>query len=306
MTNSEALISVVVPTYNYAHLLPRALDSVLGQWAADLELIVIDDGSTDNTAAVLADYVARFAQVRVHVQANAGAAAARNHGIGLATGRYVLLLDADDELTDGAIAELRKIVLADPAIDVVLGAQLSVEVDGRERLRLPTSVPRADARTLARQYLLSKRISLSHCCTLFSRRLLLQRPYPETLRTGEDIAVFAYLVVNGRFAITSTPLARIHKHADSLRHSRDDEEQVALGIVEEVFSSLPEACQSLKKRYKAQRYLSLFRAALLGNEVGLARRFYWTAFSLSPLQAMRWTYLRKVLRLYLKGGNARG
>ncbi|QNH79907.1 glycosyltransferase family 2 protein [Pseudomonas protegens] len=306
MTNSEVLISVVVPTYNYAHLLPRALDSVLGQWAADLELIVVDDGSTDNTAAVLADYAARFAQLQVNVQTNAGAAAARNFGIRRASGRYVLLLDADDELVDGAFDELRRVLQLEPSTDVVLGAQVSVDDDGRERLRPATPVPRAATKVLARQYLLSKRISISHCCTLFSRKMMLQRPYPEALRTGEDIAVFAYLVVNARFAVTGKPLARIHKHRDSLRHSRDDEEQVALKIVDEVFSSLPEECQPLKKRYKAQRYLSLFRAALLGSNMGLAQRFYLTALSLSPLQAMRWTYLRKAVRLWFKRGSARG
>lgn len=306
MTNSEVLISVVVPTYNYAHLLPRALDSVLGQWGTDLELIVVDDGSTDNTASVLADYAAQFAQLQVHVQANAGAGAARNLGIRCASGHYVLLLDADDELVAGAFNELRRVLQADPGIDVVLGAQVSVEGDGRERLRPATPVPQAGALTLARQYLLSKRISISHCCTLFSRQLMLRRPYPEALRTGEDIAVFAYLVVNGRFAVTDKPLARIHKHRDSLRHSRDDEEQVALRIVDEVFSSLPEECQPLKKRYTAQRYLSLFRAALLGNDTGLAWRFYMTALALSPLQSMRWTYVRKVVRLLFKRGSVRG
>lgn len=74
MTRSEALlISVVIPAYNYAHLLPRALDSVLGQLSDDVELIVVDDGSTDNTAAVLADYQARHAALQVISQVNAGA-----------------------------------------------------------------------------------------------------------------------------------------------------------------------------------------------------------------------------------------
>lgn len=300
-TNSEVLISVVIPTYNYGHLLPRALDSVLAQWGSDLELIVVDDGSTDETAAILTDYSARFPQVQVSRQANAGAAAARNYGIRQASGRYVLLLDADDELVIGAFDEMRSVLEVSPSADVVLGAQISVETDGRERLRLPTPVPTASARVLVRQYLLQKRISMSHCCTLFARWLLLQRPYPETLRTGEDIAVFAFLLVNGRFAFTRRPLARIYKHRDSLRHNRHDEEDVALGMVREVFASLPAECQSLIKRYKAQRYLSLFRAALLADDKVKARRFYLTALSLSPLQALRGSYLRKFLRLLLKG-----
>ena len=134
----QVLISVIVPAYNYAHLLPRALDSVFVQWAADIELLVVNDGSQDNTAEVLTEYQARHPQLQVIQQSNAGAAAARNHGIRLARGRYALLLDADDELVADAFASLRSVLQANPQAGLVLGAQLSVTADGRERLRLPT------------------------------------------------------------------------------------------------------------------------------------------------------------------------
>jgi glycosyltransferase involved in cell wall biosynthesis len=290
------LISVIIPAYNYAHLLPRALDSVIAQWADDIELLVINDGSTDNTAEVLADYAQRYPQVQVISQANAGAAAARNHGIRLAHGRYALLLDADDELLPEALASLRQTLQANPDAGLVLGAQLSVTADGRERLRLPTPAS-GSPRQLIRRYLLEKKISISHCCTLFRRDLLLQRPYPEQLRTGEDIPVFAYLLVSAPVALTKQPLARIHKHAGSLRHNRDDEEAVAQGMLREVFASLPAECQPLRKRYEAQRYLSLFRAALLADDKPAAKRFYRHALGLSPLQALRWSYLKKAVRL---------
>lgn len=301
MTQSEVLISVVIPAYNYAHLLPRALDSVLGQMTDDVELIVVDDGSRDNTAEVLADYAARHPQLRVIRQANAGAAAARNHGIREARGRYALLLDADDELLPEALATLRAVVNAQPQVGMVLGAQLSVYPDGRERLRLPTPVPVASPCELARRYLLQKRISISHCCSLFRRDLLLERLYPEELRTGEDIPVFAHLLVSAPVALTEVPLAKIYKHADSLRHNRDNEEEYALGMVREVFARLPAECQVLRRRYTAQRYLSLFRAAQNAGDRAAAKRFYQQALRLSPLQALRWSYLRKGLR-FLVGG----
>jgi len=298
MTASDTvLISVVMPTYNYAHLLPRALDSVLGQMAEDIELIVVDDGSRDRTADVLAGYAAKHSQLQVIQQSNAGAAAARNRGIQKARGRYALMLDADDELLPGALAVLRNVVVAHPEAGMVLGAQVSVFPDGRERLGLPTPVPEASPLELARRYLLRKRISISHCCSLFRRDLLLQRPYPETLRNGEDIPVFAYLLVSAPVVVTEVPLARIYKHADSLRHRRDNEEDYALEMVREVFDGLPVQCQTLRRRYAAQRYLSLFRAAQNAGDLGRARRFYRHALCLSPLQALRWSYLRKGLRL---------
>lgn len=299
MDASCPAISVVIPSYNYGHLLPRALDSVLHQLGENDALIVIDDGSTDDTAQCLAEYAARHPGLSAVRQENAGAAAARNHGIRLAKTPYVLLLDADDELMPDALDTLRSITSRDPGVGMILGAQISVYPDGRERLRLPTAVPKVSVKELARRYLLSKNISISHCCSLFRRDLLLQRPYPENLRSGEDIPVFCHMLISAPVVTTTHPLARIHKHADSLRHLRDDEEERALIIVDEVFSSLPVECQSLRQRYTAQRYLSLFRAALNAGEMQRAGYFYRHALRLNPLQALRWTYLRKGLRWLL-------
>jgi len=290
------VLSVIVPTYNYAQVLPRALDSVLVQQAADVELIVVDDGSSDHTGEVLSEYVARHPRLQVIRQANAGAAAARNRGIREARGTYALLLDADDELMPNALANLRAVLASNPGVGMILGAHLAVHPDGRERLLTPAAMPRATALQLARRYLLDKRVSIAHGCSLFRRDLLLQRPYPEELRGGEDVAVFAYLLVSAPVAVTRAPLARIHKHADSLRHNRENAEQRALLMVSEVFASLPAECQALRIDYQAQRYLSLFRTALLADDRPAALRFYRCAWHLSPLQALRWRYLNKAMR----------
>ncbi|MVW74636.1 glycosyltransferase family 2 protein [Pseudomonas xionganensis] len=300
MSRPETLISVIVPAYNYAHLLPRALDSVLAQLADDVELIVVNDGSTDQTSALLADYQGRYPAIRIIEQENGGAASARNHGIREANGRYALMLDADDELLPDALSCLRQMVAHHPEAGMLLGGYVSVYEDGRERQRMPTAVPAAPADQLIRQYLLEKRIAISHGCSMFRRDLLMQRPYPESLRNGEDIAVFAFLLISAPVALTTQPLVRIYKHSDSLRHSRTNGEAYVVEMVHHVFSSLPASCQPLKARYEAQRYLSLFRAALLAGEAEQARYFYKAAFKRAPVQALGWSYLRKALRLMMQ------
>ncbi len=293
----ELLISVIVPTYNYAHVLPRALDSVISQWGDDIELLVIDDGSDDHTPDVLQRYTRRFAGCfQIVRQDNAGAAAARNRGVRAARGAYVLMLDADDELLPDAFKTLREALRSTPSAAMVLGAQVSVYADGSQRVRLPTPVTGTPVQR-CRRYLLQKRISISHSRCLFRRDLLLQRPYPETLRSGEDVAVFAYVLVSGSAVTTTHPLARVYKHRDSLRHSRADEESVAQGMLHEVFAQLPDECQRLRQRYAAQRYLSLFRAALVVGDGCSARRFYRQAVTLSCWQALRPGYLSKLLRI---------
>jgi glycosyltransferase involved in cell wall biosynthesis len=87
------MISVVIPTYNRAGLLRKAVDSVLGQTFRDFELIVVDDGSTDETAGILSSYGGRLRAIR---QENKGPSAARNRGTGEARGELIAFLDSDD------------------------------------------------------------------------------------------------------------------------------------------------------------------------------------------------------------------
>src|SRR5262245_16845767 len=86
-------VSVIIPSYNSARYLTDAVSSVLGQTFLDFEVLIIDDGSTDDTAAVISRYGERVGYIR---QLNAGVAAARNRGIKESRGRYVAFLDADD------------------------------------------------------------------------------------------------------------------------------------------------------------------------------------------------------------------
>jgi len=291
------LISVIIPAYNYAHLLPRTLNSVLSQVADDIEIIVVNDGSTDNTQQVLLDFSEQNPLLTIYHQENAGAAAARNHGIRMASGQYVLLLDADDALTNNALSLLRELVELYPDVGLVLGGKISVYANGRERTFKPTPMQPLPPCDLAHQYLLQKKISISHGSSLFRRDILVLRPYPEKLRGMEDTPVFLHMLINASVRTIEAPLVKVYKHVDSLRHLRKDSEKRALILMEEVFATLPQECAVLRKRYKAQRYLSLFRAALNAGELDEARLFYRTALSLDFLHALKWSYMRKALRL---------
>ena len=94
-------ISVIIPTHNRADVLPRALDSVLAQTLAPLEIILVDDGSVAGTGALLSD---RYPSVRYLKQENRGVSAARNRGISEARGEWIALLDSDDAWLPGKLA----------------------------------------------------------------------------------------------------------------------------------------------------------------------------------------------------------
>jgi glycosyltransferase involved in cell wall biosynthesis len=111
-------VSVVIPCYNQGHFVDEAVDSVLAQTFADVEIIIVNDGSTDDcTNRLLQGYPANRAKVMT--TANQGLAAARNNGIAVARGKYILPLDADDRILPGylerAVAELEK----DPETGIV-------------------------------------------------------------------------------------------------------------------------------------------------------------------------------------------
>lgn len=95
-------ISVIIPVYNVAEYLPQCLDSVLSQDHRELEVILIDDGSTDDSGAICDAYAASDSRVKVIHQKNGGAAAAKNAGLRMATGTYLSFVDSDDYLEPDA------------------------------------------------------------------------------------------------------------------------------------------------------------------------------------------------------------
>jgi len=130
-TNQTAMsptVSAIIPTYNRAHLLPKTLESVFAQTRPVNEVIVVDDGSTDNTAEVIKSYGSSVRYIR---QANAGAGAARNHGMRAARFDYLAFLDSDD-LWVPEKNELQMAFLNEhPEVDFVFGdmANFSDESD---------------------------------------------------------------------------------------------------------------------------------------------------------------------------------
>ena len=92
--------SVIIPVYNAERTLKRCLDSLLGQKREDVEIILINDGSSDGSRAILEDYGRRFPNVRAVHQENAGVSAARNRGLDEAEGKYITFVDSDDYVSE--------------------------------------------------------------------------------------------------------------------------------------------------------------------------------------------------------------
>lgn len=113
-------VSVVIPTYNRADVLPEALDSVLAQDWPELEVIVVENGSTDRTAEMLAEYETRHADVVrvIHLHPNRGPSRARNAGILAARHQFIAFLDSDNRWSPGKLDRQMPLFEADPSLDL--------------------------------------------------------------------------------------------------------------------------------------------------------------------------------------------
>lgn len=304
MTGSEPLISVVIPAYNYAKTLPRAMESVLAQLDDTVaELIVIDDGSTDNTpeiiAALQAEYPERFRAIR---KENGGLSSVRNRGIREARGQFLMFLDADDEMAPEALVAVSLHLAGHPQTRMVIGGHYAVTADGKRREHLPPALPESPVERL-RAYLLDKQIALTNGACAMHRDVFERGDYPERFRSAEDIPVFSQVLANYPCTVLVKPLAIIHKHDDSLRHQFSYAKGGGLALVDETFSRrrLSKELMVLKRAFFVQRCLSLFRSAYLAGESQTAKEYYLAALKEDWKVIFKGSYLRKMLRLWLRG-----
>src|SRR5690554_5799485 len=118
MSDQNPLVSIIIPTFNRAHLIGETLDSVLAQTYHNWECIVVDDGSTDNTDEVMAEYIAKDARFQYHHRPavkSKGANACRNYGFEKSKGAYIQWFDSDDLMHPEKIAIKAKYAITEKA-----------------------------------------------------------------------------------------------------------------------------------------------------------------------------------------------
>lgn len=193
------MISVIVPVYNVAAYLSACLDSVLSQTYTDIELLLVDDGSTDGSADLCDDYACRDARVTVFHQSNAGPAAARNVALEVAQGEYVAFVDSDDVIHRRYLEILLE-TMARTGADIVQAPYQIVPDSTRSKydaLRLSQALPERykQVELTGEEALLSmlyQRGTLdSSPCKLFRRTSIGKENFPTGYRVYEDLYFLA-------------------------------------------------------------------------------------------------------------------
>ena len=156
-------VSVIVPVYNVERYLGECLDSILGQTLKDIEVLCVDDGSTDGSAAILADYAAKDSRVRLFASPHAGAFRAREVGVKAAMGEFFYFMDADDLLDATAFDRLCSLADKECLDQVIFSSSVFCEDDVSPKFR-------AWAKRMVRYYSISPR-----CCGMVMSGMALMR-----------------------------------------------------------------------------------------------------------------------------------
>lgn len=226
-------VTIIIPCFGHARLLPRAIESALCQTYSPVEIIVVDDGSPDDTSEVALRYSQRG--VKLVRQTNAGLSAARNAGVAKASGDWLVFLDADDSL-EPRFAE-RMIARANEQLADVVVCQWRrlEEKDGRATHLM--DVPECGCQVAAQLRFQNVAAVNSH---LVRRSALPTPAFDRVLRSHEDWDLWARLVRAGaRFAVLREPLANVHIQCGSMSSHSDVMAVTALEVLRRQLAATP-------------------------------------------------------------------
>ena len=277
---NQPQVSVVIPAYNQAHYLTLAISSVLAQTFRDFEVIVVDDGSTDDTPLK----AQQFGDViRYIYQDNQGLAGTRNTGICQARGEYIAFLDSDDEWTPTFLETMMSLVAQYPDAAVYYSGACYMDADGRELPQLATSQvvpPEAMYQTLLRANFLN-------CCAVLVRRSVAIDAglFDLAFRRLQDWEFWLRLLRAGHtFIGCPDPLVYYRLHGSSLSTDPVGGKQAALAIVEKHFG--PDDGQ--RQRWSAEKRRAYGGAYRYHALTSLLRQKEWQACT---------AYLRRALQV---------
>ena len=211
--STDPLVSVIIPVGNVAPYLPRCLDSVLAQTYTNLEIIVVDDGTTDGSAEIAAAYARRDSRVKVYHQPQSGVAAARNRGLQQVTAPYLTFVDADDYVSADYIATLYQTLQAADTPMAVVGI-CKIKLNGKRVLCATNEQSVVDPKTMLVAMLHDEYLAVY--AKLYRTELWQGITFPVG-RVYEDVAVMYQVVARcERIALHTVPLYYYCRRGDSL------------------------------------------------------------------------------------------
>ena len=266
------LVSVVIPSYNAARYVGAAISSVLAQTAPDLEVVVVDDGSTDDTEAV----VRRFGPaVRYHRQRHAGVAAARNRGLAESSGKYVGFLDADDTWLPHKLERQLGALQGQAAFRACYSSHVVVDPELR-----PLGVQRSPRVASILEDLLLRGNVIGSICTVLCERELFTATggFDPALSQCADWDMWIRLSLLTDFCYIDEPLVTYRQHGANMSRDIKLYERDSLLLLDKAFArpGLPAALRKRRPEAYGRMFLvlagSYYHAGAFGEFLRCAGR----------------------------------
>ncbi|HAB28701.1 MAG TPA: hypothetical protein DCE27_14135 [Xanthomarina gelatinilytica] len=208
----QPLVSIIIPTYNRAHLIGETLDSVLAQTYQNWECLVVDDGSTDGTEAIVQPYVKKDVRFHYHKRPDthlSGGNGARNYGFALSKGDYIQWFDDDDVMLPGFLKSKLSVFSENIDIVICIGSKVDKNLNSQGVLSVD------DAMSLYKGFVLWRNQIITNC-VMFKRQFLIDKTLfnPQILR-GQESEFFSRLffeLPTERFIILHEPLFLYRQH----------------------------------------------------------------------------------------------
>jgi glycosyltransferase involved in cell wall biosynthesis len=246
-------VSVVIPTYNRAQYLPQAIQSVLAQTFTDYEIVVVDDGSTDNTREVIKPF---FGRIKYLTQENQGISRTRNRAILESKGRYIAFLDSDDYWTPEKLAEQVKVLDLNPKVGIVY-VRMPIINDKGEQIGLkPAGVSGRNFQELLELWgdLPTSSVMVRREC--FDKAGL----FDPSLPPQEDIDMWIRISqFYDLYEIENKVLAYYRRHEDQITVNKIRSYQGFVNIFTKIYETYPQAPRELMLKRIAQNHYLLGR-----------------------------------------------
>ena len=266
-------VSVIVPAYNVSKYIPEALASLEKQTFSDFEVLVVDDGSTDDTAAVVQKFCQRDTRFNLLQKPNGGLSSARNYGIRHARGEYIALLDGDDIYHRDKIATHVARLYDKPDVGVVYSASQTIRDDGKPTFISLSGKPVHSNPLLA---LLCKNF-VGHGSNAVFRRCLIDEVggFDENLRSWEDVDLWLRIaaMLKWSFFREKRVLCYYRVRPSGLSFNLVQMRNSGTIVIETAYQRSPELIKPMLPTVYAYMYRYLSRLCLQGGDMQTARDF---------------------------------
>lgn len=257
------MISVIIPVFNSQNYISRCIESILNQKIRMIELILVDDGSTDRSVNIIRKYAKQDTRVRLIQQTHSGVSIARNKGLSSAKGDLIFFLDSDDYIEKNSLSELLKLQEESDA-DIICTQPTS---DSSRSKEIPYTYKLMSGKKALKMFLNVKKVSGYAWGKVYKRQILENITFPENMNYGED-GVFSYMAIlhSRRVIYSDMKFYHYEKRENSLTGRTADYSSKNLNA----FSQISYIKNNVPNNLK--RYVKVFEFSIYLNELGVYNR----------------------------------